>query len=104
LIPLPREICGSEVQRYGFHGLSYEYVASLLPQVAPEIAGGRVIVALRGSGASLCALKDGKMVGDVERHHTLPVSERECASAQKIRKSRQPSAARDRGYTATQLN
>ena len=62
LIPLPREICGSEVQRYGFHGLSYEYVASVLPRVAPEIAGGRVIVAHLGSGASLCALKDGKSV------------------------------------------
>jgi acetate kinase len=62
LIPLPRQICGSEVQRYGFHGLSYEYVASVLPRVAPEIAGGRVIVAHLGSGASLCALKDGKSV------------------------------------------
>ena len=50
------------VQRYGFHGLSYEYIASVLPQVAPEIAGGRVIVAHLGSGASLCALKNGKSV------------------------------------------
>ena len=50
------------VQRYGFHGLSYEYIASVLPQVAPEIATGRVIVAHLGSGASLCALKDGKSV------------------------------------------
>jgi acetate kinase len=48
------------VQRYGFHGLSYEYIASVLPQIAPEIAKGRVIVAHLGSGASLCALKDGK--------------------------------------------
>jgi acetate kinase len=62
VIPLPREICGSEVQRYGFHGLSYEYVASVLPRVAPDIARGRVIVAHLGSGASLCALKDGKSV------------------------------------------
>jgi acetate kinase len=62
LIPLPRQICGAEVQRYGFHGLSYEYVASVLLRVAPEIAGGRVIVAHLGSGASLCALKDGKSV------------------------------------------
>jgi acetate kinase len=50
------------VQRYGFHGLSYEYIASKLPTVAPEIAGGRVIVAHLGSGASLCALKNGKSV------------------------------------------
>ena len=50
------------VQRYGFHGLSYEYVASALPQLAPEIAGGRVIVAHLGSGASLCALDDGRSI------------------------------------------
>jgi acetate kinase len=62
LIPLPREICRSGLQRYGFHGLSYEYVASVLPEVAPEIARGRVIIAHLGSGASLCALKDGKSV------------------------------------------
>src|SRR6185503_6355506 len=62
LVPLPREICRAGVQRYGFHGLSYEYIASVLPRVAPQIAGGRVIVAHLGSGASLCALKDGKSV------------------------------------------
>jgi acetate kinase len=62
LVPLPREIRASGVQRYGFHGLSYEYIASVLPQVAPEIAPGRVIVAHLGSGASLCALKNGKSV------------------------------------------
>ena len=62
LIPLPLEIRRAGVQRYGFHGLSYEYIASVLPQVAPEIARGRVIVAHLGSGASLCALKDGKSV------------------------------------------
>jgi acetate kinase len=66
LIPLPREICANGVQRYGFHGLSYEYIASVLPSVAPEIAGGRVIVAHLGSGSSLCALNNGKSVD-----HTL---------------------------------
>jgi len=60
LVPLPKEIRDSGVQRYGFHGLSYEYIASVLPQVAPEIAAGRVIVAHLGSGASLCALKNGR--------------------------------------------
>jgi acetate kinase len=60
VIPLPRELCRSGVQRYGFHGLSYEYIVSTLPQAAPEIAAGRVIVAHLGSGASLCALKNGK--------------------------------------------
>ena len=60
LVPLPKEIRDAGVQRYGFHGLSYEYIASVLPQVAPNIAGGRVIVAHLGSGASLCALRKGK--------------------------------------------
>ena len=62
LVPLPRDLCQSGLQRYGFHGLSYEYIASVLPEVAPEIARGRVIVAHLGSGASLCALKEGKSV------------------------------------------
>jgi acetate kinase len=62
VVPLPREICKGGVQRYGFHGLSYEYIASVLPQVAPEIAHGRVIVAHLGSGASMCALRDGKSI------------------------------------------
>lgn len=62
LIPLPREIRDTGVQRYGFHGLSYEYIASVLPEIAPEIARGRVIVAHLGSGASLCAMRNGKSV------------------------------------------
>jgi len=62
VVPLPLEIRGAGVQRYGFHGLSYEYVASALPRVAPEIAKGRVIAAHLGSGASLCALDNGKSV------------------------------------------
>jgi acetate kinase len=62
LVPLPRDICRSGLQRYGFHGLSYEYIASVLPEVAPEIAKDRVIVAHLGSGASLCAMREGKSV------------------------------------------
>ncbi|HET9314900.1 MAG TPA: acetate/propionate family kinase [Vicinamibacteria bacterium] len=62
LVPLPREIREAGVQRYGFHGLSYEYIASVLPEAAPEIAKKRVIVAHLGSGASLCAMKDGRSV------------------------------------------
>ena len=62
VIPLPREICRPGVQRYGFHGLSYEYIASVLPQVAPDIAPGRVIVAHLGSGASLCALRNRRSI------------------------------------------
>jgi acetate kinase len=62
LVPLPADIRRAGVQRYGFHGLSYEYIASVLPEVAPEIARGRVIVAHLGSGSSLCALKDRKSI------------------------------------------
>jgi acetate kinase len=62
VVPLPRDIRDRGVQRYGFHGLSYEYIASVLPDVAPEIANGRVIVAHLGSGASLCAMKNRKSV------------------------------------------
>jgi acetate kinase len=62
LVPLPLEIRREGVQRYGFHGLSYEYIASVLPDVAPEIADGRLIVAHLGSGASLCALRQRRSV------------------------------------------
>ena len=62
LIPLPRDICRSAMQRYGFHGLSCEYIASELPRVAPEISAKRVIIAHLGSGASLCALRDGRSI------------------------------------------
>lgn len=60
VVPLPRELCKGGVERYGFHGISYEYIASVLPEVAPEVAGGRIVVAHLGSGASLCALRDRK--------------------------------------------
>ena len=62
VVPLPLEVRQRGVQRYGFHGLSYEYVASVLPQVAPDIAGGRVVVAHLGSGASMAALHNGRSV------------------------------------------
>jgi acetate kinase len=57
---IPHELHAEGVRRYGFHGLSYEYVAKTLPHIAPEIATGRVIVAHLGSGASMCALKKGR--------------------------------------------
>jgi acetate kinase len=56
---IPRQLHAEGIRRYGFHGLSYEYIAQALRQIAPEIAGGRVIVAHLGSGASMCALRDG---------------------------------------------
>jgi acetate kinase len=59
---IPHQLHAEGVRRYGFHGLSYEYIARRLPQVAPDIAGGRVIVAHLGSGASMCAMKNGKSV------------------------------------------
>ena len=59
---IPHQLHAEGVRRYGFHGLSYEYIAKRLPQVAPDIAGGRVIVAHLGSGASMCAMKAGKSV------------------------------------------
>jgi acetate kinase len=62
LVPLPLELCRDGVERYGFHGISYEYIASVLPRVAPEIARGRVIVAHLGSGASLCAMKNCRSI------------------------------------------
>ena len=59
---IPEQLYAEGVRRYGFHGLSYEYIASLLPSAAPEIATRRVIVAHLGSGASMCALQSGRSV------------------------------------------
>lgn len=59
---LPRDLTDEGIIRYGFHGLSYEYISEVLPQYAGETAKGCVIVAHLGNGASLCAMKDGKSV------------------------------------------
>jgi acetate kinase len=59
---IPESYYAEGVRRYGFHGLSYEFIAARLPQVAPQIAGGRVIVAHLGSGASMCALSGGRSI------------------------------------------
>jgi acetate kinase len=59
---LPYQLHEEGIRRYGFHGLSYEYIAKALPRIAPEIASGRVIVAHLGSGASMCALHGGRSV------------------------------------------
>jgi acetate kinase len=56
---LPREISAAGVRRYGFHGLSYEYIAGRLQKQLPDLASGRVIAAHLGSGASMCALRNG---------------------------------------------
>lgn len=57
---IPEYLYANGVRRYGFHGLSYEYIARRLTEVAPEIAKGRVVVAHLGSGASMCAISGGR--------------------------------------------
>ena len=58
---LPRKYHDAGIRRYGFHGLSYEYIASVLPDIlGPSLAAGRVVVAHLGNGASLCALHNGQ--------------------------------------------
>jgi acetate kinase len=56
---IPDELHQLGARRYGFHGLSYEYIAKVLPDAAPEVAVGRVIAAHLGSGASMCAIQEG---------------------------------------------
>ncbi|MFT8665423.1 acetate/propionate family kinase [Acetobacter orientalis] len=60
LLPLPRRYQAQGIVRYGFHGISYSYIAKCLTQLDPTLATGRTIIAHLGSGASLCALKAGK--------------------------------------------
>lgn len=63
LLPIPRHFVGEGIRKYGFHGLSYEFVVTELRRVEGDIAAdGKVIIAHLGSGASLVALKDGKSV------------------------------------------
>lgn len=59
---LPRELYDQGIRRYGFHGLSYEYVIGRLKQIAPSCAAGRVVVMHLGNGASMCAIRDGASV------------------------------------------
>jgi acetate kinase len=59
---LPRALYDKGVRRYGFHGLSYDYIAGALRDLAPELAAGRVIVAHLGNGASMCALRNGRSI------------------------------------------
>lgn len=59
---LPRHLTDAGVRRYGFHGLSYEYIAARLRLLDPALAKGRVIVAHLGNGASLCAMLEGRSI------------------------------------------
>ncbi len=71
LIALPAEVRDRGVERYGFHGLSYEHVAGVLPGHLGAAARGRVIVAHLGNGASLCALSQGTSVATTMGFSTL---------------------------------
>ncbi|MDQ2804159.1 MAG: acetate/propionate family kinase [Pseudomonadota bacterium] len=68
---LPRALEAAGVRRYGFHGLSYEYIAAQLRKQSPALARGRVIAAHLGSGASLCALQDGRSIATTMGFSTL---------------------------------
>lgn len=68
---LPRALYESGVRRYGFHGLSYEYVARRFAEIAPQAAAGRVVVAHLGNGASVCALRAGRSVASTMGFSTL---------------------------------
>jgi len=59
---IPRALHDEGVRRYGFHGLSYEYVARRLREIDPYMAGGRVVAAHLGNGASLCAMQAGRSI------------------------------------------
>jgi len=77
---LPRQLTEEGIRRYGFHGLSYEYIASVLPEILdPAEAEGRVVVAHLGSGASMCAMHRRKSVATTTGFTTidgLPMSRR----------------------------
>jgi acetate kinase len=59
---LPEALYAQGIRRYGFHGLSYEFLATRMPEAAPEIAAGRVVALHLGSGASACAMVGGRSV------------------------------------------
>lgn len=59
---LPRAMYDAGVRRYGFHGLSYDFIARELARIAPQLAAGRVVVAHLGNGASMCAIQNGRSV------------------------------------------
>jgi acetate kinase len=62
MFALPAKLHEAGVIRYGFHGLSYEYIASTLPDIAPESANGKVVVLHLGNGASMCAMENGRSI------------------------------------------
>ncbi|MEO8461212.1 MAG: acetate/propionate family kinase [Dokdonella sp.] len=71
LFALPRDLIDAGVVRYGFHGLSYEYICGVLPDVIGERANGRVVIAHLGHGASMCALHEGRSIATTMGFTTL---------------------------------
>ncbi len=59
---IPRELTASGIQRYGFHGISYEFLTRKLRELAPDLSASCIVMAHLGNGASLCAVKDGRSV------------------------------------------
>jgi acetate kinase len=59
---IPRKLTAAGIRRYGFHGISYEFLTARLQEMFPALAAARVIMAHLGNGASLCAVKDGRSV------------------------------------------
>ena len=68
---LPPEITSLGVRRYGFHGLSYEYISTVLPEFGQQAAAGRTVVAHLGNGASMCALRGGQSVASTMGFSTI---------------------------------
>jgi len=68
---LPRAMYDEGLRRYGFHGISYEYVSGRLREIAPDVAGGRVVIAHLGNGASMCGLSGGRSVASTMGFSTL---------------------------------
>ena len=68
-LPLAYEARG--IRKYGFHGLSYDYIAGRLKEISPHLAGRRTVVAHLGNGASLCAMRDGKSLDTTMGFSTL---------------------------------
>ena len=64
LYALPRKMTEAGIRRYGYHGISYEYIVHAFESIAPEMTGKRLMIAHLGSGASMCAVRDGKSVSN----------------------------------------
>ena len=68
---LPRAFYDEGIRRYGFHGLSYEYVSGRLREIAPDVADERVVIAHLGNGASMCGLREGRSIASTMGFSTL---------------------------------